>query len=520
MRAEMRRLVLVERWKIETVARRFSVHHSVVRRAIRDGAESRPRAAPPGVIEPFKPYIVERLLAYPALTSSRLLAELRERGYTGSVAVLRRYVAKVRVPRSKKVYLRIEVEPAEQAQVDWGSFGHLRIGTSQRPLSAFLMVLSWSRALYVGFALDQKMDTFCRLHRCALEHFGGVPRRILYDNLKSVVLHHVGQTVQFNPRFLAFAGHYLFEPVAAPVRYPEAKGRVESSVKYLRHSFFYGRSFASIGDVRRQCALWLAETANARIHATTRERPADRLLLEKPRLRQLPHRPFDTDLVVPVIVSKEARVRLDTNTYSVPPALVGRTVYLRADDTTVRVVADGEEVASHTRCWDRRRAIEDPAHIEKLVERRKAAQGPKHKDRIASLAPECRLYLQQIARQKIDLRNEVRRLQRLVDLYGETEVAGGMARALAQRTFGARYVRALIDQSRFARGLGEPPEPIVTGNPTADDIVVEPHDLETYDALFEGRQDQDPKTPDNNDDDDDPDEGSGPAGAPPAAPGA
>jgi transposase len=524
MRAEMRRLVLVERWKVETVARRFSVHHSVVRRAVRDGVEPKPRVAPPSVLEPFKPYVVERLLAYPALTSARLFAELRQRGYTGSIAMLRRYVAKVRVPHSKKVYLRVEVEPGEQAQVDWGSFGHLRVGTSQRPLSAFLMVLSWSRALFVDFALDQKMDTFCRLHRRALEHFGGVPRRILYDNLKSVVLHHVGQTVQFNPTFLGFAGHYLFEPVAAPVRYPEAKGRVESSVKYLRHSFFYGRSFASIGDLRRQCALWLAETANARLHATTRERPADRLLLEKPRLRPLPKRPFDTDLVLPVIVSKEARVRLDANSYSVPPDLVGKTVHLRADDKTVRVVADGVEVASHTRCWDRRRAIEDPAHIQKLVERRKAAQGPKHKDRIASLAPECRLYLQEIARHKVDLRTEVRRLQRLVDIYGETEVASGMARALAQRTFGARYVRVLIDQSRFARGLGEPPEPIITGNPTADDIVVEPHDLETYDALFQGRHDQDTHSENSGEscESDDPDEdaGSGAAGDVDTDPGA
>lgn len=495
MRAEMRRLVLVERWKIETVARRFSVHHSVVRRALRDGSEARERAPRPGVLEPFKPYVVERLLAHPALTSTRLFAELRERGYTGSVAVLRRYVAKVRVPRSRKVYLRVEVEPGEQAQVDWGSFGHLRIGASQRPLSAFLMVLSWSRALFVDFSLDQKMETFCLMHRRALEHFGGVPRRVLYDNLKSVVLHHVGQTVQFNPRFLAFAGHYLFEPVAAPVRYPEAKGRVESSVKYLRHSFFYGRSFSSLADLRQQCARWLAETANARLHATTRERPADRLLLERSRLRPLPERPFDTDLVLPVIVSKEARVRLDSNTYSVPPGLVGRTVHLRADDRSVRVVANGVVAASHDRCWDRRRAIEDPAHIERLVEQRKSARGPKEKSRIENLAPECRLYLQEVARQRIDLRNEVRRLLRLVEMYGGTEVAGGIARALAQRTFGARYVRALIDQSRFARGLGEPPEPIVTGNPTADDIVVEPHDLETYDALFKGRHDEDDEAP-------------------------
>lgn len=485
IRAEMRRLVLAERWKIGTVARRFGVHHSVVRRAVRSKPSKKASTGPAcSVLEPFKPYIVERLEKYPELTAARLILELRDRGYEHGIAQLRRYVAQVRGPRKRKVYLRVEVEPGDQAQVDWGSFGHLRIGTTQRPLSAFVMVLSWSRALFLDFSLDQRMETFCRMHVRAFEFFAGVPRKVLYDNLKSVVLHHIGSTVQFNPTFLAFAGHYLFEPTAAPVRYPEAKGRAEAIIKYIRHAFFYGRSFGSLDDLRAQAARWRDEVANQRIHATTRERPAARLLVEHPRLRALPERPADTDVVVPAIVSKEARVRLDTNTYSVPPGFVGKSVFIRADDHVVRVIADGEEIARHARCWDRRRAIEDPAHLQKLLERRSGARGPKRRDRIANLSPECRVYLQQIARRRINLDNEVRKLARLIAHYGEADVAAGIAQALAARTLGANYVRALIDQARFARGLGEPPEPIVTGNATADSIDVEPHDLETYDALF------------------------------------
>jgi transposase len=492
MRAQMRRLVLVERWRIETVARRFGVHHSTVRRALDDA----PAAADtpfPSAVDAFKPHIVHRLTEYPELTATRLLAELRARGYAGGIAILRRYVAQVRQPRPRKVYLRVEVEPGEQAQVDWGSFGHLRIGSAQRPLSAFVMVLSWSRALFVDFALDQRMETFLAMHRRALEFFGGVPKRCLYDNLKSVVLHHVGSTVQFNPRFLAFAGHYLFEPTAAPVRYPEAKGRVESSIRYLRQSFFYGRTFSSLADLREQAARWRDDTANLRLHATTRERPADRLLVERARLRALPERAFDTDLVVPGIVSKEARVRLDANTYSVPPEAVGKTIHVRADDETVRVLLDGAEVARHARTWDRRRHVEDPRHVAKLLERRKGALGPRRKDRIAALSDACRVYLQEVARRRIDLENEVKKLMRLVAQYGEADFVEGVSRALATRTFGARYVRTLIDQARFQRGLPEPPEPIVTGHPVADGFEVTPHDLETYDALFQdAAQDPDP----------------------------
>jgi transposase len=487
-RAEMRRLVLGEGWRIGTVARRFSVHHDVVRRAIGNTPTETARAITPSALEPYKAYVVERLEKYPELTAKRLLAELRERGYSRGVAILRRYVARVRGPREKKAYLRVEVTPGEQAQVDWGSFGWMRIGDTQRPVSCFAMVLSWSRALFLDFSLDQRIETFCAMHRRAFEFFGGVPKKILYDNLKTVVLHHVGSTIQFNPTFLVFAGHYLFEPTAAPPRYPQAKGRVEGAIRYIRHAFFYGRSFSNLADLRAKAAAFRDETANTRLHAATRERPADRLLVERMRLRPLPTHPPHVELVLPAIVSKEANVRLDTNTYSVPTNVVGRSVLVRADEQTVRVIADGVEIARHTRCWDRRRAIEEPVHREKLVTRRPGAQAPRRRDYIASLAPEARVYLQEIARRRIQLDNEVSKLARLVERYGVADVVEGIRRALAQRTFGAHYVRASIDQARFARGLGEPPEPIVTGHPTADRLEVEPHNLENYDALFTKRQ--------------------------------
>jgi hypothetical protein len=248
--------------------------------------------------------------------------------------------------------------------------------------------------------------------------------------------------------------------------------------------------------VREQARDWLGHVANQRIHATTRERPADRLVQEKTRLRALPARPFDTDFTVPAIVSKEARVRFDANMYSVPPGYVGKSVFVRADDMSVRVVEGGVEIARHLRCYDRRRFIEERAHTEALATKKPGAGAQTKRDRIAHLAPEARLYLQEIARRRIDLESEVKKLLRLVALYGDTEVVGGIAKALAARTFGARYVRALIDQSRFARGLGEPPDPVVTGRADADAIDITPHDLETYDALFDDDQRKSSPSPD------------------------
>jgi transposase len=481
--AEIRRLVLREGWKIETVARRFGVHHSVVRRVLAGSGQSMP-TSPGSKLDPFKPYIVERLHDHPELTAVRLLLELKDRGFTGSVAIIKRYVRLVRAPRARKAYLRVETEPGEQAQVDWGSFGQMRVGNTTRPLSCFAMVLSWSRALYADFSLDMRADTFMRMHQRAFAAFGGVPRKVLYDNLKTVVLHHVGHVVQFNPSFLAFAGHSLFEPVAAPVRYPEAKGRVEGAIKYVRHSFFYGRSFRDLAEVRQAARDWCEQTANQRIHATTRERPSDRLLIERTRLHALPEHPFDSDLLTTVVISKEARVWLDTNSYSVEEGHVGQSALLRANDERVRVLCDGKVVADHPRSWDRRRHVEDPAHVAALLEKRPGARGPKRRDRIAALSDACRIYLQEVARRRIQLDNEVRKLDRLMRLYGEDDLKLGIAAALAARSFGARFVRTFIDQARFARGQGEPPEPITTGNREADEMTVEPHDLGDYDDLF------------------------------------
>ncbi len=180
------------------------------------------------------------------MSGARLFLELRERGYSGGISMVRRYVAKVRAPRAKPICASDRAR--RQAQSGLGApSARSASGATQRPLSAFAMVLSWSRMLFIDFAFEQQADTFLRMHQRAFSTALAACRKLLYDNLKTVVLHHVGNTVQFNPAFLAFAEHYLFEPVAAPVRYPQAKGRVRRAIRLhpprlLRH----GRQFRDI----------------------------------------------------------------------------------------------------------------------------------------------------------------------------------------------------------------------------------------------------------------------------------
>jgi hypothetical protein len=232
----------------------------------------------------------------------------------------------------------------------------MRTGAGQRPLSVFSMVMSWSRAIFIDFSFDQQMETFLRMHRRALEFFGGVPKRIVYDNLKSVVLHHIGSTVQWNPRFLAFAGHYLFEATAAPVRYPEFKGRVESSIKYIRHFLLWPVVRLAGRRTRRPPpGGWHANSAFTPPPASV----LGRLLAERPRFRALPHF-FDTDIVIPHRPRglRPPRHRLTPSRLSTSarPSTCAPTTSVSHDLRRRRI--------ARTRCWDCRRHIEDPAHLE------------------------------------------------------------------------------------------------------------------------------------------------------------
>ena len=226
-RAKIRRLFFAEHWRVGTIATELGVHHDTVRRAIEADRFVRPGAlVRPSMLDPFKGFIAETLERHPRLRATRLFEMVRGRGYLGSAVRLRRHVATVR-PTPKEAFLRLATLPGEQAQVDWGHFGTIRIGHAKRPLSCFVMVLGWSRAMFARFALDQTMESFMLGHVAAFSALGGVPRTILYDNLKSVVLDRAGDHIRFNEAMLLMAGHYHFAP--SPARPTEATRRARSS---------------------------------------------------------------------------------------------------------------------------------------------------------------------------------------------------------------------------------------------------------------------------------------------------
>src|SRR3954447_3361857 len=189
LEAQILRYYHVEKWRVGTIARQLHVHHGTVARVLAQAGL--PRTGPPArrsLVEPYLPFIVATLQKFPTLTASRLYAMVRERGYRGSPDHFRHLVACHRPRRPAEAYLRLRSLPGEQGQVDWGHFGHLQIGRARRPLMAFVMVLSHSRQIFLRFSLDPRMESFLRGHVGAFTAWNGVPRVLLYDNLKSAVL--------------------------------------------------------------------------------------------------------------------------------------------------------------------------------------------------------------------------------------------------------------------------------------------------------------------------------------------
>ena len=230
--AKILRYHFVEHWGVTTIATQLGIHHSSVDRVLSQaGLPKAERTRQASIVDPYHPMIIETLEQFPRLTAARLYAMAQARGYTGGASQFRAHVAQLRPRKPSEAYLRLKTLPGEQAQIDWGHFGQLQIGRAKRPLMAFVMVLSWSRQIFLRFYLNQRMDNFLRGHVAAFNAWGGVARVLLYDNLRSAVLERQGDAIRFHPTLLELSAHYRFEPrPVAPAR-GNQKGRVERAIR-------------------------------------------------------------------------------------------------------------------------------------------------------------------------------------------------------------------------------------------------------------------------------------------------
>jgi transposase len=471
LRSRIRRLFFAEHWRVGTISAELGVHHQTVAHAIEAERFLNVRFRASSV-DPYKSFIVATLKDHPRLRATRIHAMVRDRGYLGSVTPVRRFVRAVRPESRREAFLRLAVLPGEQAQVDWGSFGSIIVGRARRSLSCFVMVLSWSRGIFARFTLDQTLESFVRCHVLAFQAFDGVPRAILYDNLKSVVLERHGDLVRFHPRLLELAGHYHFAPrPCAPARGNE-KGRVERAIQYLRHSFFAARRFISVDDLNQQLDAWIERIAHARFVPADPDRRVvrDALAEEHDRLLRLPAHPFESDLVRPVASGKTPYIRFDLNDYSIPFTLVRKPLTLVASPTSVRILDGSVEVARHDRCYDRGRQIEIEAHIAALTTHKRRARELRGRDRLRSACPHAESFLAVIAEHGGHLGGTTSRLLRLLDRNGAARLDAAIALAHARGAFAAHSVAHIIDQELRAAGKPPPVDLVPSSDPRARDL--------------------------------------------------
>ena len=341
------------------------------------------------------------------------------------------------------------------------------------------MVLCHSRMMYVEFTLTEGMEQFLACHQNALNFFGGVPRKIMIDNLKVGVLHHpLGEKAVFNPRYLDLAAHYGFHPVACAVRKGNEKGRVENGVGYIKKNFLNGLQIPSFAALQPAAELWRDTVANVRIHGETQRKPLDLFALENPRLQPLPVVPYDPGVIRPISANSCACVVLDTNRYSVPHLYASQKLTLKLYPRELKLYHLEKLIAFHQRSYERRQLIRNPDHIKELQQQRLKAREQTLLLSFVALSPLAETYLRQLELKRLNTLHHVQKIVALGELYGPHKIGRALQDALQFEAYGCEYIANILEQRE--RHEGPPTALHLTRRQDLLDLDLPPADLTAY----------------------------------------
>jgi len=432
------------------------------------------------LLDPYKDQLIQWLEHHP-YTAQQCFQRLREIGYPGGYSILTDYIRKVR-PVRRPAFLTLAFAPGECAQVDWGNYRTIAVGNTRRRLSFFVMVLCYSRLMYVEFTVLQTMEHFLACHQHAFDYFGHrVPDDIMVDNLRSAVLKRlVGEAPVFNPKYQAFADHYGFRIKACGIGKGNEKGRVENGVGYVKKNFLNGLTLGEFCALQPAARLWLDEIANVRIHGETRQRPIDRFDDEKAALSLITVPAFDIGQIRSLRASNQFRVQLDTNRYSVPAEYASQPVLLKAYPDRLCIYHHEQLIARHPRSYERHRDIEHPDHPRELLTQRRNAREQKRLARFLSLSPHSQRYYQMLEDKRLNAKHHVQKIVALAEIYGDDKVARAIADACELGAVSCEYIANLLEQR--ARLAPEPSALHLTRNEDLLELAIQTPDLSLYDS--------------------------------------
>jgi len=440
----------------------------------------RPRSHAPraSLLDPYKGLMVRWLDTHP-YSAQQIFQRLREQGFSGGVSIVKDYVRLIR-PKKREAFLKLTFAAGECAQLDWGSYGSIGVGSTRRRLSFFVMVLCDSRLMYLEFTVSQTMEFFLACHEHAFLAFGGVPSRLMIDNLKSAVLRRlVGQAPVFNPKYLEFSRHWGFDISACNVGKGNEKGRVENAVGYVKKNFLAGLELPDFSALQPAAQLWVDTVANVRVHGETHERPIDRFEKERCELGRLNPVGFDLARVSTVRATNQFRVAVDTNHYSVPSQYANQRLTLKAYPDRICLYHQDQLVARHKRCFDRHQDIEDPEHPKQLLAQRARAREQRLMVQFLALSPRAHIYYQGLEAKRANPRAHARKILALAEIYATEALVRALDDGIELQAFSAEYIANLLE----ARGriLPEPAALQLTRRQDLLDLELPEPDLSIYD---------------------------------------
>ena len=299
----------------------------------------KPRPPRPRELEPYEPYLRDRIALYPGLSGKRLFREIAAMGFKGGYTTVTDFLRQCRPPRVVQFERRFETPAGRQAQVDFAQF---KVAFSDEPgvtriFWLFSMVRGHSRWLWGRFCPTQDLQTVIRCHIDAFDAMGGAPSEVLYDRMKTAVIDEDAEgIVMYNRSLVALLDHYGALPRACRPYRAKTKGKIERPYRYIRQDFFLGRTFRSADDLNLQFREWLDTVANVWLHATTQRIVSEHFAEEQPALTALPAAPHNAVLTIERRVSHEGMVSVGGNLYSVPDATRKRVVEVQSRSDTSR----------------------------------------------------------------------------------------------------------------------------------------------------------------------------------------
>jgi transposase len=503
---EQKRNEIVSRWRagasMRQIARELGLARNTVSRVLvgidaQRAGKASASLRRPSQLDPYEPVILELLGRYPDLTGVRLWEELRQQGFPGSYSTVRQRLRELRPPSGPQPVIRFETGPGVQAQMDYAVYDLDFSCEGRRRVNLFSYILGYSRRQYLRFVEAQDLATTLREHVRAFTHLGGVAATCLYDNMKVVVSGHEDDVPIYNPRFLAFATHYGFRPVACRVRRPQTKGKVERPFYYVETSLFNGRSFESLNHLNETTDWWLAQVADVRELRAAGKTPLQLHQEELPHLIPLPNQAYEVAPVIYRTVDVEGLVTYCQNGYSVPWRYIGCVLPVRVTETEVIVYGPQvEEITRHAllpRTARGQRSVHKEHRPNESAHRRQAQL----EERFAELGEVGRRFLEGLLRVQRYGKDQAQRVLALLGAYTRTDVIAALERAVRYGAYShAAVARILSVQARpktILEALADEERPLP---PWLGEDRVSPRPTSGYQYLCEPEEheDEDPSS--------------------------